>query len=363
MKVRSKIHSRDERLQQRLLADRLCHRSLLRMLCVLSVLRTFVTVVLPLAGNAAWWLIVVLLLPGVIAVLLAEVCIRNTKCQTLQECVQSLMGKTGECVVSGLLSALLLIDGIATITTLVCFFTEGTNAEGTQITMTILTCAVLLWCLDQNGLPRGIWLLKWVMLGAGVIVGLDLLGKAQTDHLFPLLGNGTQSVMRAVGAGVSLSWPLLLLLTEPPVHKKSSHIAELVPPLLLIALCVLLLALAFPGEVVARTDNLAQTLLLPIKYLHSAVKMLMQCLLMLTMFLLIAAQAHTASRMSVLVSERARHILPHVFVILIGLTQLLPIKRLWSVVCVVERWMLLPIGLIVLALCSALFSQQRRRKA
>lgn len=362
MKVRSKIHSRKERLEHRLRADRLCHRSLLRLLCVVSVLRTAVTVVLPVAGSAAWWVIPVLLLPGVVMTLLALVCVRKTQSQTLIQCVQRLLGSAGACIVSWTLIALLLVDGTATITTLVCFFTEGMNTVGTQITMTVLTCAVLLWCLDQNGLPRGVWLLKWVMLGAAVVVGADLLGKAKIDHLFPLFGNGTRSVLQAMHAGVSLSWPLILLLIEPPVNEKASHAREFPMPLMLICLCILPLSLAFPNEVVTQVENLAQTMLLPVKFLHSSVKMLMQCLLMLTMFLLIAVQVHTASGLVIRAPKNIRRFLPHALVILIGVTQCFPIKRLWSVMNAMERWMLLPVVLIILALWMALIPWQRRRQ-
>ncbi len=342
MKVRSRIHNREERLQQRLMADRSCHRCLLRFLCVVSVLRSVLTLVAPAAGSASWWLVPVLLIPGTVCTVVVSGCMRATKTTTLGDCVRRLLGCGGSAVVGWMAAVLLLVDGITTITTLVCFFVEGIHTVGTQVVMTLLTCAVLVWCLDQAGLPRGIWLLKWVMLAAAVVVAANLVGMAKIDHLYPLLGNGERSVLEAVKAGAGLSWPLLLLLTQPPVREGTSHMRELPLPLLSMLAGTALLLLAFSNETLTSISTLAQALTLPVMYLHPAVKMLMQCLLMLALFLLLSAQAHTAYAQVKDALPRRWVYFPHAMVVVIGLTQLLPIKRLWSVLRMVQPWLLLP---------------------
>ncbi len=342
MKVRSRIHNREERLRQRLMADRNCHRCLLRFLCIVSVLRSVLTLVAPVAGSAAWWLVPVLLIPGTVCTVVVSGCMRATQTTTLEACVRRLLGRVGSAVVGWVAVLLLLADGITNMTTLVCFFVEGIHTIGTQVVMTLLTCAVLVWCLDQAGLPRGIWLLKWIMLAAAAVVAANLLGMAKIDHLYPWLGNGRRSVLDALRAGAGLSWPLLLLLTQPPVREETTHVRELPVPLLSMLAGTALLLLAFSNETLTGISTLAQALLLPVMYLHPAVKMLMQCLLMLALFLLLCAQAQTAYAQVKGVLPRQWAFFPHAMVVVIGLTQLFSIKRLWSVLQLVQPWLLLP---------------------
>lgn len=350
-------------MQQRLMADRSCHRCLLRFLCVVSVLRSALTLVVPVAGSASWWLAPALLLPGTVCFLVASGCMRATKTTTLGECVRKMLGNGGSAVAGWMAALLLLVDGITTMTTLVCFFVEGIHTVGTQVVMTLLTCAVLVWCLDQAGLPRGIWLLKWVMLVVAVIVAANLVGMAKIDHLYPWLGNGRQSVLEAVKAGAGLSWPLLLLLTQPPVGEGTSHMRELPLPLLSMLAGTALLLAAFSNETLTSMDTLAQALTLPVMYLHPAVKMLMQCLLMLALFLLLSAQAHTAFAQVKHALPRQWAFFPHAMVAVIGLTQLLPTKRLWSALRLVQPWMLLPpVALtLVLAVKTILWRRSESR--
>jgi len=350
MKVRSRIHNREERLQQRLMADRSCHRCLLRFLCVVSVLRSVLTLVVPVAGSASWWLVPALLIPGTVCFVVVSGCMRATKTTTLGECTGRLLGRWGSAVAGWMAALLLVVDGMTTMTTLVCFFVEGIHTVGTQVVMTLLTCAVLVWCLDQAGLPRGIWLLKWVMLAAAVIVGANLVGMAKMDHLYPWLGNGRWSVWEALKAGAGLSWPLVLLLTQPPVREGTSHVRELPLPLLSMLAGTALLLAAFSNEALTSIGTLAQALTLPVMYLHPAVKMLMQCLLMLALFLLLAAQVHTAFAQVKDALPRRWAYVPHAMVVVIGLTQLLPIKRLWSVLRIAQPWLLLPIVALTLVL-------------
>lgn len=368
MKTVFRIHNAQERRQARLMADRLCHRSLLRLLVCASVLLNALTQVVPHAGSASWWLVPALLVPGIVLHLLLCLLLRGTGTRSLPECLGVLLGDVGRRICMLLLALMVLVDAAASLTSLVCLFTEGIDTEGTQITISLLTCAALLWCLDQNGLPRGMRLFRCLLLGMMALLALDLLSMAHWDHLYPVLGGGRASLVTAARAGMSLSWPLILLLGSSPVRENTpvqestpirqstpvraqgGHARELIAPLLLVVAANFALIAAVPHEVLMTCSALAESLVLPVQYLHPAAQTLGQCLLMLGLFLLVACQLHTLSELA-LVRGKVRKYLPHGLLLLLLGTQLIPTVKLWSVLSAVRVWFIVPAALLVLCLC------------
>lgn len=186
MKIRTIVHNARERRQARLMAERLCRRSLLRLLVCASMLLSAFTRVIPQAGSASWWMLPLLLVPGALLHLLLCLVLRRSGTRSLPECATKLMGQIGGRILLDILALMTWVEAAASLTALVCFFTEGIDAEGTQITLAILTCAVLLWCLDQNGLPRGVRMLRYVLLGALAVVAVDLVSMAHIDGLYQI---------------------------------------------------------------------------------------------------------------------------------------------------------------------------------
>ena len=90
----------------------------------------------------------------------------------------------------------LLLDGIASLTALITFFTEGIGARGSQFTLTLLTASVMLIALNRDGLPRGIYLLRHVLLVAAAIIAINALLDAHPDGIVPLLGEGVPPLLR-----------------------------------------------------------------------------------------------------------------------------------------------------------------------
>lgn len=361
MKTVFRIHSARERRQARLMADRLCHRSLLRLLVCASMLLGAVTQVVPHAGSASWWLVPALMAPGIALHLLLCLLLRGTGTRSLPECLSVLLGDAGRRVCMLLLALMVLVDAAASLTALVCLFTEGIDTEGTQLTIALLTCAALLWCLDQNGLPRGMRLFRYPLLGMIALLGLDLLSMAHWDHLYPMLGGGRASLWTAARAGMSLSWPLILLLGSAPVREHGTHARELMMPVLLVVAAVWGLIVAVPHEVLMTCSALAELLVLPVRYAHPAAQTLGQCLLMLGLFLLIACQLHTLSELS-LAQGKVRKYLPHGLLLLLAGTQLIPTVRLWSALSAVRVWFIVPAAVLVLCLCLVGMLAGRRKR-
>ncbi|MGN0746297.1 MAG: hypothetical protein ACI4ML_06470, partial [Aristaeellaceae bacterium] len=155
------------------LGDRRARMHQVQLWCVVSLLRTALTGVIPLCGSAGWWLAPVCLAPGLMMYGLSCLAIRKTGASTLTEAARKALGRGGAVMLSMLLALLLMLDGAASMTALVTGFTEGIGTEGTQITMALLTLLALLFCLHRDGLPWGIHLMRWPMLalaaGAGAV--------------------------------------------------------------------------------------------------------------------------------------------------------------------------------------------------
>lgn len=344
---------------QRQNSELLARMAAIRLLCCVSILRTALTSVIPLAGAASWWVAVLCLLPGLAVYLTAIMAMRLTGTATLTDCVRQCLGRIGGLIEAGLLAALLLWESIASMTALVTMFTEGIGTRGTQITMALLTGSVLLLCLHREGLPRAIVLLRPVLLAAALLLVILLLPSVHVDGLSPAMGDGETSIRAAVSAGFSMGWPLLLLLSVPGkgagVHSRSA--APVIPVLLI---CGLVTVLVIPHELLAFRHDLAGTLLNLTLYAPTAVQTLHRCLLMLALFL--------STGVSVLlltgqVCAPAGHMpgwLPGVTLLAVTASQVLNISELWRWLGLVERWLLLPLAVLVcLCIPLALF----RRKA
>lgn len=360
MRTISKVHSAAQRREMRLEGERRARRSMIRLVAVSSILRTALTQLLPLAGSAGWWVIPACLLPGLAVYALLNWAMKRTNMVVLADCLRALMGRAGGVIVSAVLAVLLLVDGAASMTALITFFTEGIGTEGTQITLSLLTAGVLLCCLNREGLPRGIYLLRWVMLPAAAIMAADGLLKARLDHIFPLLGEGSDTLWTVLRAGASLGWPLTLLLTAEPV-KEGRRLRDALP---VVALCVAVAAvicLSLPHEQLTSRHDLSGSLLEITLHLQPAVRTLGQCLVMLVLFLSVGASSHLVTDAVAAPLGRAPRWLPYGVLILLALSQCLEVRALWRWLCVAQMWLLVPLA--VIAVAAAGLALIRRRKA
>lgn len=360
MRTIVKVHNPDERLAMRLMGERRTAQCLIRLLAAVSMLRTLLTRVLPLAGSAGWWMTAACFLPGLAVYALLWLSMRTTKAAVLQDMVRAVFGGFGVWVLAAVLPALLLLDGLSSMTALITLFTEGIGTEGTQFTLAVLTGAVLAFCLHKQGLSRGVFFLRWIMLAALAVMAWDWLGMAHSDGLFPVLGDGVPSLLAALRAGISLAWPLVLLLTAEPVHP-GVRLRPVLPVLLIVAGTVLLICLSLPHELLVTHHDLSGSLLEMTLHLQPAVRMMAVCLVMLVMFLAIAGAAQLFTGLLTAPIGHDPVWLPYAFVALLVLSQLLPIRTLWSFLGLCGPWLLAPLAVLaVLALPIALI---QRRKA
>lgn len=333
--------------------------TLIRLLCGMSIWRTAMTRVLPLCGSAAWWVSLLCLLPGFGVAALLRLVMRFTRTATLAEAVRACLGKAGIVAASAMLTALLLIEGVSGMTALVTLFTQGIGTRGTQLTLAVLTGAILLFSLHREGLARAAQFLRWGMAAAAVLVAAYLACDARLDHLFPLYGDGRSSVWPALQAGLSLSWPVALLLTVEPSGRGRRLTGGVLP-----AFCavggLLLLTLVVPHEVMTQSSGLAESLLLPVRFAPNAVRVIAQSLMMLVFFLSIGASGQLGASSVCLPLRRSPEWLPYVLVAALILTQAADVSVLWAALEIIVPWLLAPLlALAVLCLPAALI---RRRK-
>lgn len=359
MKAVINVHSPQERLQARMAGESKARTAFVQLLCIASILRTALTRLLPLAGGGAWWMLLVCLLPGLAIVALLLLLMRLTHAPTLQECVRACLGRPGSWLLALLLGVPLLLDGASSITALITMFTEGVGTHGTQVTLALLTGGVLLASLHREGLPRAVYLLRYVLLGAAALTAVSGLRFVRADHLFPMMGEGAPALKAAFYAGFSLAWPLVLLLTlaKPP---RRSRFADACPAILAALGVMLFLCLSTPGELLIRYQTLADCILLPARYADPAVRTLYQCLLMLVLFLAIGGAVQLAVEFFCAPLGEPPKWLPYGTLILLTASQALDVRWLWGALGVLEPWLALPFaGLMLICLPGATLRRKR----
>lgn len=333
--------------------------SLVQLLCAVSVLRTGLTRVLPLAGGAAWWSLGVCLLPGAAVFLLAWTAMRIAGAETLPELLHCAVGRGGAWTVSWVLAALLLLDAAASLTAIVTLFTEGIGTRGTQLTLALLTGGALMACLHREGLPRGTHLLCRGLLIAAAVVAAAQLRHVRVDNLFPLMGGGMGDAAASLRRGVSAAWPLLLLLCLPGASQPR-RLQEAIPAALAPAAVLLLIALIVPHERIVEQGMLAQSLQLPARYAPTAVRLLWHCAVLLAFFLAVGGALQWGTQLLCAPVTRAPAWLPWAALVLVTATQALDTAALWRFLGAVGIWALLPPAVIIVPCAAAVIVRRER---
>lgn len=349
-----------QRIQKRRAGQRQTQNALIGLLAAVSMTRIGLTQLLPLCGSAAWWLSAACMLPGLCVYGALRLLLRRTHTRTLTDCARKLLGNFGGILIMLTLTLPLLLDGIASLTALITFFTEGIGARGSQFTLTLLTAAVMLIALNRNGLPRGVYLLRHVLLVAAGIIAINALLDAHPDGIVPLLGEGVPPLLSGIRSAWGMSWVLLLLL-EFPAEEGTRRTPAMFVALLPCPVILLLLSLSIPPELTVPGRSLASRLALPTLFLQPAVRTLAQCLLMMTLFLSIAGSAQLAARFLTSSCQKPKKWVPYVLIGLLTLTQLLDISSLWRILTALTAWSLVPAFLLLLLLTIARLC--RREKA
>ncbi|MBQ8312353.1 MAG: hypothetical protein IJX84_04010 [Clostridia bacterium] len=342
MRTTSTVHSPEERLAQRELGERLALRSQWRLLACVSILRTAVTRIMPLAGAAAWWMTLVCLLPGLVLYWLGCLGLRISKAASLPECARLALGKVGAGVVCGLAAAALAVDAVSTITALITLFTEGVGTQGTQWTLALAATGLLLFALNGEALARGVYFLRvplLVLLGA-VLVGLA--SGAKLDHLFPVLGGGASGLWAAFQAGAGMGWVFLLPLLQAPTREKRWH--EPLPPMGLCIVALLCLNLALPHELLANQSALGDCLVLTVAHLPAFVRLVAVCLWVVALFLSLGSGVSLCAGQLLAPTGRKIAWLPGVLALAVATTQLMDIRWLWTQLGAMGMWLLVALG-------------------
>lgn len=339
----------NQQTRARLAGERRAQRTLLQLLCLVSLWRTAMTRVLPLCGAAAWWTTLLCLLPGIAVTALLRLTMALTGAPTLAEAMRACLGKAGTLILASIMSVLLLLEGTSAITALITLFTQGVGTRGTQLTLAVLTGSILLFSLHREGLARAAHLLRWLIAAAGVLLAVSLMTEARLDHLFPLWGEGENAVYAALRAGISLAWPFVLLLTIGPARGEGRLMGGFWPAVLAVG-GVLVAGWTLPHELLVRERSLAALLLLPTRYAANSLRLLSLCLIMLTFFLAVGASVQLATESLCMPWKNAPKWLPRVLLAGLVLTQALDVQGLWRLLGKAEPWLLAPLALLA-AVC------------
>ena len=310
--------------------------SMLRLLCAVSVWRSGVMLILPAAGSAAWWVMLVCLLPGLGTAALLRLTMHMTRTKSLTETVRACLGATGVRTVSVLLSALLLSEALAEMTLLMTLFTQEIGTRGTRFTTALLTGAALLLCMHRDGLPRAVHFLRWPVAAAAGVAAAYQLMQGRADHLYPLCGEGSMTSLTAVRAGVGMAWPAVLLLTVQPAC--TGRLRGAVLPVFAAAAALLLLTLDVPQELMADGRSWAG-MLLPVRYAPNALGILSLCLMMTTIFMSIAASVLYGAEILLSPMKRCPKGLPYAVTLGLILTQAGNVTLLDGIVDDVQLWL------------------------
>lgn len=298
MTVRTTDRAQNPQTRRRLRAqsELRCRQSLLRLICVTSMLRTAVTRVAPLAGSAAWWITPLCTLPGLMLYLAFSLMMRATGTQSLPALAGKVTGKAGEIITRCLAALLLLSEALVCAAMLTRMFTEGFGVEGTRLTITLLALVPMLLCLDATGLSRAVFLLRRMMLVVLAITALNWAEAGQGRGFFPVQGDGSQTAAAALRIGFSMGWPpCLLLFDEPAASSGGARWKDAFWPLLLCWAVTALFIQAVPNDLLHARSGLVKALLSMTAYLHAPVRMAMYILLMTSLFLTAAGTITLAS--------------------------------------------------------------------
>lgn len=314
-----------------------CRRSQWRLIACVTMLRTAVTRVIPLAGSAGWWVTLLCMVPGFALYALG--------CWGLHRRRQACLH--GSPAVSVLGALALLVDGVSSMTALTTLFTEGVGTPGTQFTLALVAGGLLLFALNREGLSRGTFFLRWGFVGLLGLVLLWYAAHARVDHLFPVLGGGWSGIRAGLRAGLGMSWPFLLALMEPPPGRQ--RVGQTLPPALLCVGAVLCLCLAIPHEVLVTSQSLGDTLVQTVAHLSPFVRLIAICLWMGGLFLSMGSVCSLSAAYLLAPWGRELFWLAGALVVLVAGTQALELRPLCHVLSAAE-----PCLLAVLALGAAL---------
>ena len=308
--------------------------TMVRLLCAATVWRTAMTQLLPLCGGAAWWVTLIGLLPGFGVAALLQWTMRRTGAQTLTEGIRACWGQVGAWVISLLLAALLLSEGLSSMTALITLFTQGVGSRGTPLTLALLTGCAMLFSMHREGLPRAVHLLRWGIVAAIAVLAGCLLPEVRLDHLLPLYGAGEDAVTTALQVGFGLGWPVVLHLTALPAP--GGRLRSAVLPAAMAVGALLLLTLIVPQELLQGQKSLASLLLLPTRYATNGLRVLYLCTIMLVIFLSIAACVHLATEHLCAPMEKRPDWLRYLLLAMLILMQLVDPGQLYAVLAKVQ---------------------------
>ena len=359
--TRTPVDSSLSELAQRQEAERCCQRAELRLYLLVTALIQGVTVLFAQTGAAVTWMTPLCLLPGLALLGLAALCKRLTGAPTLTEAFRAGLHPLAAGLWRGYVTLVLLWQGEAALTEVVCLFTEGVVMNISPLGMAAVTVATALCCCQRKGLPRCVWLLRYPLLGMLALLFFELVSNGHWDYLLPLTGAG-DAVNRALFLDMTaMGWPLVLFAELPARAQGKRRDAGPLPAMLLLLALLGAEAFSLPTELALTAKNLADAMLLPMVFLTPVNRLLALTGWVLGLLLVLAVSLRRSTALAP--GKPAREPL---VCLALGVALLLPHlwdeQRLRGLLKLAQPYALLPGAALILCLLPGAMLRKRRRK-
>ena len=246
--------------QQKQEAAAACHHSMCAMMLYAQWMLYGTLSVLKNAGSAAWWLTALQLLPALALYFLMRGLLRLHPGRGLWGALEESLGGIGARICGAVYVLLIWWDGQTALYALSDLVSAYMLMEADFWGIVIAAaaaCAVCAWSGGRYGVSRMCYLLRWVLGGVLLVLIAAALSMGSVSNLYPYLGPGLESDLRAGLGFLGAAWPAVLFGFVPMEtpgkaawpSQKPGGLRFLIPAGVLCALLFLAYCLVLPSGV------------------------------------------------------------------------------------------------------------------
>lgn len=279
-----------------------------RGLCVVTIgMHAFFTGVGPVlsgARSAAWWIVALGSLGGLLIWLPLWGMLRGEKAISFHEAMAEAYGKTGGGIITMLYAALAIFDTNIAIRVIGSVVRQYLIADANEMFVSLAVVVVLMITVYRHGdqgLSRLFWLVRWIIVFALVFSCFSMLQNAYVENLYPLLGSEVKATFSQLPAAASGFIPILALGILPmqtgsakPIRFRTGLIAVAVGGLIATAL-MLVVNVCMPPRAVMDQIVWGVRLALSAEYMQSRMFRMVYLLTIMLMTLLASGFSAAAS--------------------------------------------------------------------
>lgn len=246
------------------------------------------------ARSAAWWVVAVGSIGGLLIWLPMWGMMRREKAITINEAMTEAYGKIVSNVIIFLYTILAIFDTSITIRVLGSVVRQFLIINANEMVVSSVVIAVLMVVIGRHGdqgLSRLFWLIRLVVLFSLAVVCVAMLRNGYIENLFPILGNDTKDTLMQLPAAASGYLPLLMFGILPlqtgsakPTRFRTGLIVIAIGGLIATAL-MLVVNLSMPPRAVMDQMVWGFRLMVPAEYMQSGLWRMIYLLTLVVMLL------------------------------------------------------------------------------